>query len=59
MIYYLKFPSRINYKFTFTMKKSTCFTHLFLVSLFVLAFICGPTKKKEGKIVSRSNPYYS
>lgn len=27
--------------------KHTCLSQLFLVSLFLFAFICGPTKKKE------------
>ena len=28
--------------------KHTCLTQIFLVSLFFFAFICGPSKKKEG-----------
>ena len=32
--------------------KNTCIAHLVLLSLFLFAFICGPTKKKEGNLNS-------
>jgi len=37
--------------------KKTCLSTVLLISLFAFAFICGPSKKKEGKNPTPHNPY--